>query len=71
MEEVEEVDHPPPVEATASPLEAKEIGDEISRNEATEDEENGFTYLVSTTEHCEAQKDNVICFVYKRPLLRH
>ncbi|KHJ87354.1 ground-like domain protein [Oesophagostomum dentatum] len=31
----------------------------------------GFTYLVSTTEHCEAQKDNVICFVYKRPLLRH
>ncbi|KAK6040891.1 ground-like domain protein [Cooperia oncophora] len=30
----------------------------------------GFTYLVSTTEHCEAQKDNVICFVYKRPLLR-
>ncbi|VDL64769.1 unnamed protein product [Nippostrongylus brasiliensis] len=30
----------------------------------------GFTYLVSTTEHCEAQKDNVICFVYKRPLIR-
>ncbi|PIC22139.1 hypothetical protein B9Z55_016294 [Caenorhabditis nigoni] len=28
----------------------------------------GFTYLVSTTEHCEAQKDGVICFVYKRPL---
>ncbi|RCN50620.1 ground-like domain protein [Ancylostoma caninum] len=131
MEEVEEVDHPAPVEATASPLEAKEIGDDISRNEATEDEEDqlraqgtptfsdakcnskplrdlitdnivredalaskraihesslkrfpeatvdvicsgtGFTYLVSTTEHCEAQKDNVICFVYKRPLLRH
>ncbi|VDM54872.1 unnamed protein product [Angiostrongylus costaricensis] len=30
----------------------------------------GFTYLVSTTEHCEAQKDNVICLVYKRPLPR-
>lgn len=28
----------------------------------------GFTYLVSTTEHCEAQKEGVICFVYKRPL---
>lgn len=33
------VDHPPPVEATASPLEAKDIGDDITRNEATEDEE--------------------------------
>ncbi|CAJ0570102.1 unnamed protein product, partial [Mesorhabditis spiculigera] len=30
--------------------------------------ETGFTYLVSTVEHCEAQKNNVICFVYKRPL---
>ncbi|WKY10570.1 hypothetical protein Q1695_002716 [Nippostrongylus brasiliensis] len=127
VEEVEEVDHPTNVEATASPVEAHQIGDEISRNEATGDEESdtkidtfsdakcnskplheliidnivkddalgskrsihdeslkrfpestvdvicsgtGFTYLVSTTEHCEAQKDNVICFVYKRPLIR-
>ncbi|CAJ0591623.1 unnamed protein product [Cylicocyclus nassatus] len=124
MEEIAEVDH---VEATASPIEASQIGDEISRNLATEDavreplatygdtkcnskalrdlvmdnivredalaskrnihesslkrfpdstvdvicSGTGFTYLVSTTEHCEAQKDNVICFVYKRPLLRH
>ncbi|ETN87115.1 ground-like domain protein [Necator americanus] len=131
MEEAEEVDHPAPVEATASPLEAREIADDISRNVAAENEEEetradgtptfsdakcnskqlqqlildnivredalaskraihesslkrfpeatvdvicsgtGFTYLVSTTEHCEAQKDSVICFVYKRPLLRH
>jgi hypothetical protein len=29
--------------------------------------EGGFTYIVSTAEHCEAQKDRVICFLYKRP----
>uniref|UniRef100_A0A1I7ZPI6 Ground-like domain-containing protein n=1 Tax=Steinernema glaseri TaxID=37863 RepID=A0A1I7ZPI6_9BILA len=29
--------------------------------------ESGFTYIVSTAEHCEAQKDGVICFAYKRP----
>uniref|UniRef100_A0A0R3RXF3 Ground-like domain-containing protein n=1 Tax=Elaeophora elaphi TaxID=1147741 RepID=A0A0R3RXF3_9BILA len=27
----------------------------------------GFTYIVSTTEYCEAQKEKVICFVYKKP----
>ncbi|VDD95793.1 unnamed protein product [Enterobius vermicularis] len=27
----------------------------------------GFTYIVSTAEHCEAQRDKVICFVYKKP----
>ncbi|VDM11143.1 unnamed protein product [Wuchereria bancrofti] len=26
----------------------------------------GFTYIVSTTEYCEAQKERVICFVYKK-----
>lgn len=26
----------------------------------------GFTYIVSTTEYCEAQKEKVICFVYKK-----
>ncbi|KAK6023994.1 hypothetical protein OSTOST_10204, partial [Ostertagia ostertagi] len=36
LEEVEEVDHPPPVEATASPLEAKQIGEDIEHNEASE-----------------------------------
>ncbi|KAK6012203.1 ground-like domain protein [Ostertagia ostertagi] len=132
LEEVEEVDHPLPVEATASPLEAKQIGEDIEHNEASDYDDDqtsqpltdakcnskplrnlimenivrddalaskraihdasvktfpestvdvicsgtvmcslaGFTYLVSTTEHCEAQKDNVICFVYKRPLIR-
>ncbi|VDM44846.1 unnamed protein product [Toxocara canis] len=27
----------------------------------------GFTYIVSTAEHCEAQRDKVICFAYKKP----
>ncbi|VDK82084.1 unnamed protein product [Litomosoides sigmodontis] len=27
----------------------------------------GFTYIVSTTEYCEAQNEEVICFVYKKP----
>ncbi|VDN53597.1 unnamed protein product, partial [Dracunculus medinensis] len=27
----------------------------------------GFTYIVSTTEYCEAQKRRVICFIYKKP----
>nr|CDJ98312.1 Ground region domain containing protein [Haemonchus contortus] len=124
LEEVEEVDHPHSVEATASPLDALELGDDIEKAIEGEDDQSGlsltdakcnskplrnlilqniarddalaskraihdaaqktfpestvdvicsgtgFTYLVSTTEHCEAQKDNVICFVYKRPLLR-
>ncbi|KAJ1347344.1 hypothetical protein KIN20_002380 [Parelaphostrongylus tenuis] len=133
MEEAEEIDHPPSVEATASPLETNEIIEEFNRRETTlegtdEDSQSrargaptlsdakcnskplrdlirdsivrndamaskraiheasitrfpdssidiicsgtGFTYLVSTTEHCEAQKGNVICFVYKRPLPR-
>ncbi|CAG9535579.1 unnamed protein product [Cercopithifilaria johnstoni] len=26
----------------------------------------GFTYIISTTEYCEAQKEKVICFVYKK-----
>ncbi|KAK0409857.1 hypothetical protein QR680_004799 [Steinernema hermaphroditum] len=29
--------------------------------------DSGFTYIVSTAEHCEAQKEGVICFAYKRP----
>ncbi|KAL3984552.1 Ground-like domain family protein [Acanthocheilonema viteae] len=29
--------------------------------------DSGFTYIVSTTEYCEAQKEKVICFVYKKP----
>lgn len=130
MEEVEEAERPAPVEATASPIEASDIGDDITLSEAIGDDDDparvqaaptfsdskcnskplrelilegivkddalaskraihdtsvkmfpqftvdvicsgtGFTYLVSTTEHCEAQKDNVICFVYKRPLIR-
>ncbi|OZC10730.1 ground-like domain protein [Onchocerca flexuosa] len=27
----------------------------------------GFTYIVITTEYCEAQKERVICFIYKKP----
>lgn len=27
----------------------------------------GFTYIVSTSEYCEAQKEKVICFLYKKP----
>lgn len=27
----------------------------------------GFTYIVSTSEYCEAQKGKVICFIYKKP----
>ncbi|VDK27294.1 unnamed protein product [Gongylonema pulchrum] len=27
----------------------------------------GFTYIVSTSEYCEAQKEKVICFIYKKP----
>ncbi|TKR61582.1 hypothetical protein L596_028675 [Steinernema carpocapsae] len=29
--------------------------------------DSGFTYIVSTAEHCESQKEGVICFAYKRP----
>ncbi|CAI4222616.1 unnamed protein product [Auanema sp. JU1783] len=129
-EEMEEVERPVPLEATAAPLEAKDLTDELSQADLLNGPESddqarargtptftdakcnskplrdlilenivredalatkrqihdaslkkfpdhtvdiicsgtGFTYLVSTTEHCEAQKDNVICFVYKRPL---
>lgn len=28
---------------------------------------SGFTYIVSTTEYCEAQNEEVICFVYRKP----
>uniref|UniRef100_A0A914ZQV6 Ground-like domain-containing protein n=1 Tax=Parascaris univalens TaxID=6257 RepID=A0A914ZQV6_PARUN len=27
----------------------------------------GFTYIVSTAEHCEAQREKVVCFIYKKP----
>ncbi|PAV71981.1 hypothetical protein WR25_16667 [Diploscapter pachys] len=46
-------------ESTASPL---------SFNDQFDLAKTGFTYLVSTTEHCEAQRGNVICFIYKRNL---
>uniref|UniRef100_A0A915PQT0 Ground-like domain-containing protein n=1 Tax=Setaria digitata TaxID=48799 RepID=A0A915PQT0_9BILA len=28
--------------------------------------DSGFTYIVSTSEYCEAQKEKVICFIYKK-----